>query len=119
MALMASSIISLAAQVPSAKFVVMDGTPADSPIDIAAMGKWDEYTAQRDLMIATTHSAHAPWTVIRSNDKRRARLNIISHLLSQIPYEEIPRDAIKLPKRQKPNGYEEPDYARHWVPEKY
>lgn len=58
-----------------------------SPLDLAAMAKWDEYTVQRDLMIATTHSAHAPWTVIRSNDKRRARIAAIRRILRTIPYE--------------------------------
>lgn len=58
-----------------------------SPIDIAGMAKWDDYTQKRDLMIATTHSAHAPWTVIRSNDKRRARIAAIRRILRSVPYE--------------------------------
>jgi polyphosphate kinase len=58
-----------------------------SPIDLGAMAKWDDYTAQRDLMIATTHSAHAPWTIVHSNDKRRARIAAIRRILRTIPYE--------------------------------
>ena len=68
-------------------------------------------------MFAATDTAWAPWYVVRSDDKKRARLNIIRHLLSNIPYEDIPRDKIKLPKRQKPDDYVEPDFATHWVSE--
>jgi polyphosphate kinase 2 len=57
-----------------------------SPIDIKALSKWDEYTAARNLMLEKTHTDHAPWTIVRSNDKRRARLNIIRHVLSAMPY---------------------------------
>jgi len=53
----------------------------------------------------------------RIDDKRRTRLNLVSHFLKSIPYEDLPRDEIKLPRRQKPNGYEEPVWARHWVPD--
>ncbi|WP_299865754.1 polyphosphate kinase 2 [uncultured Hoeflea sp.] len=57
-----------------------------SPMDIASLNKWDEYTEKRDLMLAATHSDHAPWTVVRSNDKRRARINVIRTMLSALPY---------------------------------
>ena len=57
-----------------------------SPMDIKALGKWDEYTAARDAMLAATHTAHAPWTIVRSNDKRRARINAIAHVLSLLDY---------------------------------
>lgn len=57
-----------------------------SPIDIKALSKWDDYTQARNKMMAATHSAHAPWTIIRSNDKRRARLNAIRHLLTSLDY---------------------------------
>ena len=57
-----------------------------SPIDIKALRKWDDYTAARDTMLAATHTAHAPWTIVRSNDKRRARLNAIRHVLSDLGY---------------------------------
>ncbi|MCI5043729.1 MAG: polyphosphate kinase 2 [Aquisalinus sp.] len=58
-----------------------------SPIDLKALNKWDDYTNARDLMLERTHTGHAPWTIIRSNDKRRARLNAIRHLLSALDYE--------------------------------
>ena len=56
---------------------------------------------------------------MKSDDKRRARLNLISHLLSKIPYKTAPREKVKLPKRQKPHGYKEPNYRYKYVPEKY
>ncbi|MEM8796440.1 MAG: polyphosphate kinase 2 [Pseudomonadota bacterium] len=65
-----------------------------SPIDLRALGKWDDYTAARDLMIARTHSVHAPWTIVRSNDKRRARLNAVRHVLSNIEYDGKDHDVI-------------------------
>ncbi len=57
-----------------------------SPIDIAGMTKWDDYTEKRDLMVARTHKAFAPWTIVRANDKRRARLSVIRHILLSLPY---------------------------------
>ena len=65
-----------------------------SPIDIKALHKWDDYTAARDAMLAATDSTHAPWTIIRSNDKRRARLNAIRHVLLAMDYEGKDIDAI-------------------------
>ncbi len=70
-------------------------------------------------MFAATDTAWAPWYVARSDDKKRARLNIIRHLLSRIPYEDVPRDRIKLPKRQKTGDYQEPDYPFKFIPEAY
>jgi hypothetical protein len=70
-------------------------------------------------MFAATDSSWAPWFVVRSDDKQRARLNIIRHVLKQIPYKEVPRPEIKLPKRQKRGGYEEPNYPFRFVEEKY
>jgi hypothetical protein len=70
-------------------------------------------------MFQATDTAWAPWFVAHSDDKKRARLNIIAHLLSRIPYKEVPRPQIKLPKRQKPGGYKEPDYPYKMVSEKY
>ena len=58
-----------------------------SPMDIAAFDKWDDYTEKRDRMLKETHSDHAPWTVVRANDKRRARLNLIRHILHSLDYE--------------------------------
>lgn len=87
-----------------------------SPMDLKSYGRWYDYSRARDAMFAASDTPWAPWYVVDSNDKRRARLNIISHLLSKVPYEPIKRDKVKLPKRQKPQGYEEPEDIRHHVP---
>jgi hypothetical protein len=68
-------------------------------------------------MCAATDTDYAPWYVAPSDDKKRARLNIVTHLLGQIPYKEVPREKAKLPKRQKAGDYREPDYAFRVVPE--
>jgi hypothetical protein len=70
-------------------------------------------------MFAATDTSWAPWYVVRSDDKKRARLNCISHLLRQIPYKEAPREKIKLPKRQQPGKYQDPDYPFKFVEENY
>jgi hypothetical protein len=70
-------------------------------------------------MFLATDTDLAPWYVANSNDKRRVRLNIVSHLLERIPYKALPKSKIKLPKRQKPGGYREPDYAYRFVPQKF
>jgi hypothetical protein len=70
-------------------------------------------------MFAATDTAWAPWYVADSNDKRRARLNIIRHLLDQIPYERVPSETVRLPPRQKPAGYVEPAAWPHRVPSRY
>ena len=90
-----------------------------SPMDLESYGRWYDYSRARDEMFAATDSDWAPWYVVRSDDKQRARLNVISHLLKQIPYKETPRDKIKLPKRQKTGNYKDPDYAFKFIPEKY
>jgi polyphosphate kinase 2 (PPK2 family) len=71
-----------------------------SPMDIKSYNRWDDYTRARDDMFAATDTEFAPWNVARSDDKRRVRLNIISHILKHVPYEEIRREKIKLPKRK-------------------
>ena len=71
-----------------------------SPMDIKSYTRWDDYTKARDDMIAASDTAWAPWYVARSEDKQRVRLNIIAHLLSRIPYEALPREKVKLPKRK-------------------
>jgi len=88
-----------------------------SPMDLKSYSRWYDYSRARDDMFKATDTSWAPWHVVRSDDKRRARLNVISHLLKQIPYGEAPQDAPKLPKRQKPQGYVEPDYPYKAVPE--
>jgi polyphosphate kinase 2 len=90
-----------------------------SPMDLDSYGRWYDYSRARDDMFAATDTPHAPWYVARSDDKRRARLNIIAHLLDRIPYESAPREKVKLPKRQKAEGYEEPDYPYKFVEERY
>jgi hypothetical protein len=70
-------------------------------------------------MFAATDTSWAPWFAAKSEDKKRVRLNIISHLLAHIPYKELPREKVKLPDRQKPKSYKEPDYPYKWVPEKF
>lgn len=90
-----------------------------SPMDLQSYNRWYDYSRARDAMFAATDTPWAPWYVARSDDKKRARLNIIRHLLSQIPYKEIPRDPVKLPKRQKAGGYQEPDYPFKYIPEKF
>ncbi len=90
-----------------------------SPMDLKSYSRWYDYSRARDDMFAKTDTPWAPWFVANSNDKKRARLNIISHLLSRIPYEEIPREEVKLPKRQKPGDYVDPNYPYKFVPEKF
>ena len=90
-----------------------------SPMDLESYSRWYDYSRARDEMIAATDSEHAPWNVAVSNDKKRVRLNIITHLLEQIPYKSLPRKKVKLPPRQKPGNYREPDYPLKYVPEKF
>lgn len=89
-----------------------------SPMDVESYRKWWEYSAAYDQMIASSDREWAPWWVVPSNDKKRARINCITHLLSQIPYERIPYDKPKLGKRaQKPEHYKESGLARNIVPD--
>jgi hypothetical protein len=88
-------------------------------MDLKSYSRWYDYSKARDEMFAATDNAFAPWYVARSDDKKRARLNIITHLLSKIPYKEAPREQVKLPKRQKAGGYKEVDYPFKYVPEKF
>jgi len=89
-----------------------------SPMDVKSYSRWYDYSRARDDMFAATDTAWAPWYVAQSDDKKRARLNIISHLLSRIPYEDLPKaKKIHLPARQDAEGYREPDDVRHHVPD--
>jgi polyphosphate kinase 2 len=90
-----------------------------SPMDLKSYSRWHDYSQARDDMFEATDTDFAPWHVVRSNDKRRARLNLITHLLEQIPYKSAPREKVKLPKRQKRHGYREPDYPYKYVKERY
>jgi polyphosphate kinase 2 (PPK2 family) len=88
-----------------------------SPMDLLSYSRWYDYSRARDEMFQATDTPWAPWYVIRSDDKKRARLNAITHMLKRIPYEDLPRDKVKLPDRQKPRGYKDPDYPFKLVPE--
>jgi polyphosphate kinase 2 (PPK2 family) len=90
-----------------------------SPMDLKSYSRWYDYSRARDEMFATTDTAWAPWYVARSDDKRRARLNIISHLLGKIDYKPAPRGKIQLPKRQERGAYREPDYPYKYIPEEF
>jgi polyphosphate kinase len=90
-----------------------------SPMDIEAIRRWYDFSRARDAMFAATDTTWSPWHVVQADDKRRARLNCISHLLSTIPYRKLAADKVKLPKRQKAQGYEEPRHPYRWVPERY
>ena len=88
-----------------------------SPMDLKSYSRWYDYSRARDDMFKATDTSFAPWRVVRSDDKRRARLNIISHLLKQIPYEKMSRAKPSLPKRQKAHGYVQPNYPYKFLPE--
>jgi polyphosphate kinase 2 len=90
-----------------------------SPMDLKSYSRWYDYSRARDEMFAATDTEFAPWYVTDSNDKKRARLNIISHLLDQIPYESPPRKPVVLPAREKRSGYHEPDHSHRYIPAKY
>jgi polyphosphate kinase len=90
-----------------------------SAMDLESYGRWYDYSRARDDMFAATDTPWAPWYVVRSDDKKRARLNIISHLLSKVPYKGDKRAKIDLPKRQKRGDYKEPDYPFKFIPEKF
>ena len=90
-----------------------------SPMDLKSYSRWYDYSRARDDMFEATDTDFAPWYVARSEDKKRVRLNIITHLLSQIPYKKLPREKVKLPERQKQKGYREPDYPYKYVEEKF
>jgi polyphosphate kinase 2 len=90
-----------------------------SPMDLKSYGRWFDYSRARDDMLAATDMPFAPWYVVRSDDKKRARLNLITHLLQQIPYQELPRAKIELPKRQESDGYREPTLPLKFVKELY
>ncbi|MFZ0709141.1 MAG: hypothetical protein WAM53_03790, partial [Terrimicrobiaceae bacterium] len=92
-----------------------------STMDLPSRSKWYAYSRARDQMLEATDTEHAPWHIVRSDDKRRARLNLIAHFLSLIPYEEVRREEVDLPKRSHKDAYD--DVAsianRRFVPEKY
>jgi polyphosphate kinase 2 len=92
-----------------------------SPIDLPSRTRWYDYSRARDMMLKATDSDNAPWYIVPSDDKKRARLNCISHFLSLIPYRQAPREKVKLPKRSKKGAYDDQASlrGRRFVPEKY
>ena len=92
-----------------------------SPMDLESYGRWYDYSRARDMMLSKTDSNHAPWHIVRSDDKRRARLNCISHILKQIPFEKVSRPKVKLPKRSDKRKYDDQASLQEmkFVAEKY
>src|SRR5215475_13995668 len=92
-----------------------------SPMDLPSRSRWYDYSRARDMMLDATDTDFSPWHIVRSDDKKRARLNCISHLLSIIPYKEVPREKVKLPDRSKKSGYDDEASLqnRRFIPEKY
>jgi polyphosphate kinase 2 len=88
-----------------------------SPMDLKSYSRWYDYSRARDEMFLATDTAWAPWHVAFSDNKKKARLNIISHFLGSIPYEDLPSEKVKLPKRQKADGYVPPNYPFRALPE--
>jgi polyphosphate kinase 2 len=92
-----------------------------SPMDLPSRSRWYDYSRARDEMLKATDTKHAPWHILRSDDKKRARLNCISHLLDQIPYKSLPKTKIELPKRSMKDAYDDSRIInqRNVVPEKH
>ncbi|MFF2115332.1 polyphosphate kinase 2 [Rhodococcus koreensis] len=90
-----------------------------SELDLKSYSRWYDYSRARDEMFRLTDTGWAPWYVAINDDKKRGRLNVISHLLSQVPYEPLDRPDLTLPKRQKAEGYQEPGQPLHWIPAPY
>jgi polyphosphate kinase len=92
-----------------------------SPMDVESWTRWYDYSRARDMMLAATDTEYAPWYIVRSDDKKRARLNCIAHLLGLFPYEEVPRKKVKLPKRSNKGKYDDrvAIEGRKIVPELY
>jgi polyphosphate kinase len=92
-----------------------------SPMDLESYRRWYDYSKARDIMLEKTDSAHAPWHIVRSDDKRRARLNGIAHILRSIPFKKVPRTKVKLPKRSDKGKYDDQSTLnnRNFVPETY
>jgi polyphosphate kinase 2 len=92
-----------------------------SNMDLPSRERWYAYSRARDAMLEATDTKHAPWYIVNSNDKKRARLNVISHLLSQIPYKPVKHAKVKLPERDTKKKYDDSATMRrrNWVPAKY
>jgi len=90
-----------------------------SPMDLESHHRWYDYSRARDAVFRATDTAESPWYVVQSDDKKRARLNCIAHLVSVVPWEKIKNKKVTLPKRQDPKGYQEPDWDYRWIPQVY
>jgi polyphosphate kinase 2 len=92
-----------------------------SPMDLKSRRRWYDYSRARDNMFAATDTTHAPWSVVMADDKRRARLNCIAHLLNRIPYEEVPREEVRLPERDPKGAFDDRATlaSRTFVPERF
>jgi len=92
-----------------------------SPMDLPSRSKWFEYSRARDMMLEATDTKWAPWHILRSDDKKRARLNCVRHILDLLPYKEAPREKVKLPKRSMKGAYDDQATlkGRNFIPEKY
>jgi polyphosphate kinase len=90
-----------------------------SSMDLESHHRWYDYSRARDAMFEATDIPQSPWYVVQTDDKERARLNCISHLLSVVPWKKIPQEKVTLPKRQKPKGYKAPDWNYRWIPQRY
>jgi polyphosphate kinase 2 (PPK2 family) len=90
-----------------------------SDMDLKSYSRWYDYSRARDEMFLATDTSWAPWYVVHSDNKRRARLNVLTHILSKIPYEELPRAKVELPKRPHHGDYKDPDYPFRLIPEVY
>jgi polyphosphate kinase 2 len=91
-----------------------------SPMDLESRRRWEQYTKAKEEMLARTHSAHAPWWIVEADDKRRARLNCIDHLLHQLPYSEVPHELVTLPARvRNPSYLRGPISKEMYVPSVY
>src|SRR6201998_3094714 len=88
-----------------------------SDMDLKSYSRWYDYSRARDEMFLATDTSWAPWYVVHSDNKRRARLNVLTHILSKIPYEEPPREKVELPKRQHRGDYKDPNYPFRRIPE--
>ena len=90
-----------------------------SPMDLESHRRWYDYSRARDAMFAATDTPQSPWHVVQTDDKERARLNCIAHLLSVVPWKKVPMEKVTLPKRQKPKGYKAPEWNYRWIPQKF
>ena len=90
-----------------------------SPMDLEARRRWVDYAEAKDVMFRHTDTSESPWYVVEADSKRTLRLNLISHLLSLIPYQDIPREKLKLPRRQERSYTRPPQDEQHYVPMRY